>query len=156
MTRDLSHLQPIISGGIRKARTKELRKAKAMAGILAEAAEAKRAAGLALIQEADRLSCESWNERMWSEGGPAQPSPSIGQALNGGYSFLEVICKGCQKRLSVSLIGIKQPADTPIHRLETSLRHRACRRGQWSPHTILKQLAPQPASPPPAAEPDKA
>ena len=41
------------------------------------------AKGAALIQQADRLLCESWNERMWSHGEPAAhlrplrtPSPS--------------------------------------------------------------------------------
>jgi hypothetical protein len=27
------------------------------------------------IQQADKLSCESWNERMWSDGEPIDPSP---------------------------------------------------------------------------------
>ena len=30
----------------------------------------------ALIHEADKLACWSWNERMWSDGGPADPSPT--------------------------------------------------------------------------------
>jgi hypothetical protein len=37
-----------------------------------------------MIQQADRLLCESWNERMWSDGEPIDPSPTIDQAVNGG------------------------------------------------------------------------
>jgi hypothetical protein len=70
-----------LSGGDRKALGKELSKARAMTGILAERADEKRRAGEALIREADNLACQSWNERMWSDGG--QPSPTIGQAING-------------------------------------------------------------------------
>ena len=39
---------------------------------------------VALIREADNLACQSWNERMWSDGGPIHPSPTIDQAINGG------------------------------------------------------------------------
>jgi hypothetical protein len=68
-----------LSGGDRKALTKELAKSRAMTGILAERSEEKRRVGEALIREADNLACQSWNERMWSDGGSAQPSPTIGR-----------------------------------------------------------------------------
>jgi hypothetical protein len=44
----------------------------------------ERREGLALIREADNLACQSWNEKMWSDGGPIDPSPTIDQAINGG------------------------------------------------------------------------
>jgi hypothetical protein len=65
-----------LSGGDRKALKKELVKARAMTGILAEQSVEKRRLGEALIREADNLACQSWNEKMWSDGGPAQPSPT--------------------------------------------------------------------------------
>lgn len=52
------------SGGDRKALSKELSKARAMANILATRSAEARAQGEALIQQADKLLCESWNERM--------------------------------------------------------------------------------------------
>ena len=55
------------SGGDRKALNKELGKARAMANILATRSAEMRAKGDAMIQQADKLLCESWNERMWSE-----------------------------------------------------------------------------------------
>jgi hypothetical protein len=33
--------------------------------------------GEALICEADDLTCQSWKERMWSDGGPNDPSPTF-------------------------------------------------------------------------------
>jgi hypothetical protein len=36
-----------------------------MTGILAAQSAEMRAKGATLIQQADRLLCESWNERMW-------------------------------------------------------------------------------------------
>lgn len=48
---------------------------RAMTKIFAERSAEKRQAGEALIREADNLACQSWNERMWSDGGPIDPSP---------------------------------------------------------------------------------
>jgi hypothetical protein len=74
-----------LSGGDRKALTKELAKSRAMTHIFAERSAEKRCEGEALIREADNLACQSWNEKMWSDGGPVDPSPTIDQAVNGGY-----------------------------------------------------------------------
>ena len=38
-------------------------------------------------KEADRLACEAWNYRMLGYKGPAQPSPTLGDALNAGYLY---------------------------------------------------------------------
>lgn len=52
-----------------------------MTGILAARAEEMRAKAFAMIREADNLACQSWNERMWSDGEPA---------INGGFPWLEI------------------------------------------------------------------
>src|ERR1700730_12326486 len=70
-----------LSGADRKALSKELVKSRAMTGILAERSQEKRRVGEALIREADNLASQSRNEKIWSDGGPAQPSPTIGQGL---------------------------------------------------------------------------
>jgi len=36
-------------------------------------------------READAAECLLWSEQMEGFGGPAQPSPTIAQCLNGGY-----------------------------------------------------------------------
>ena len=47
---------------------------------------------------ADRAEAELWSLRMEGFGGPAQPSPTVGQCLNGGLAFLEVACNRCKTR----------------------------------------------------------
>ena len=44
------------------------------------------------VREADRAEAEAWSIRMEGYGGPAQPSPTIAQWLNGGLGWLEVEC----------------------------------------------------------------
>jgi hypothetical protein len=47
-------------------------------------------------KQADRLAVEAWNKRMLGFQGPAQPSPTLGDALNVGYSRRVPSCsKGC-------------------------------------------------------------
>ena len=41
-------------------------------------------------KDADRLACEAWNKRMLGFQGPAQPSPTLGDAINAGFGYLEV------------------------------------------------------------------
>jgi hypothetical protein len=89
------HAVPL-SGGDRKALKKELGRARAMTTILAAQAEEARAKGETLIKQADRLLCESWNERMWADGEPVDPSPTVDQAINGGYPCLEIECSQLQ------------------------------------------------------------
>lgn len=48
--------------------------------------------GLNPKREPDRLACVAWNQRMLGFKEPAQPSPSLGDALNAGYLYLEVRC----------------------------------------------------------------
>jgi hypothetical protein len=84
------HPMPL-SGSDRKALTKELGKTRAMTGILAAQSAEMRAKGVALVQQAARLLCESWNERMWSDGEPIDPSPTIDRASNGGFPWLEIV-----------------------------------------------------------------
>jgi hypothetical protein len=67
-----------------------------MASILASQSAEMRAKGEAMIQQADKLLCESWNERMWSDGEPIDPTPTIDQAVNGGFPWLEIQCARCK------------------------------------------------------------
>jgi hypothetical protein len=39
------------------------------------------------VREADRAEAEAWSIRMEGYGGPAQPSPTIGECLNGGLAL---------------------------------------------------------------------
>jgi hypothetical protein len=59
-------------------------------------AEGAKQAARKAIREADRAEAQAWSIRMEGFGGPAQPSPTIGQCLNGGLGWLEVECNRWQ------------------------------------------------------------
>jgi hypothetical protein len=84
-------------------------------------------------READCGEAHAWSLRMEGYGGPAQPSPTIAQCLNGGYGWLEVKCHRCDTKASIPLDAIRRPRDTPIWKLEASLKCRSCRKGRYSP-----------------------
>ncbi|MCK1312406.1 MULTISPECIES: hypothetical protein [unclassified Bradyrhizobium] len=133
-----------LSGGDRKALAKELGRARAMTSILASQSAEARAKGEALIRAADKLSCESWNERMWADGGPIDPSPSVDQAINGGYPCLEIECSRCRTKRDVDLAALRHPPTTLVHDLARRLRCSKCAKaGRRSPATLL-QLRPHP------------
>jgi hypothetical protein len=93
---------------------------------------AERAA--AARKQADKLACDAWNKRMLGFKGPAQPSPTLGDALNAGYPYLEVHCLGCETNQTVALDIIRRPKTTPIHELERYMRCRNCSRLQGRPY----------------------
>jgi hypothetical protein len=100
-----------LSGGDRKALKKELAKARAMTTILSAQSEEARAKGDALIKRADELLCEAWNERMWADGEPIDPSPLVDQAINGGYPWLEIRCSRCKTLRDVDLATLPHHAE---------------------------------------------
>jgi hypothetical protein len=67
-------------------------------------------------------------------GGPAQPSPTIGECLNGG------LCNRCKTRASLPLDAIRRPRDTPIWKLEAALKCRSCRTPRYSPPVHMIKL----------------
>jgi hypothetical protein len=77
-------------------------------------------------KEADRLACDAWTKRMLGFRGPAQPSPTLGDALNAGYLYLEVRCLGCDAHQTVALDVVRRPKTTPIHELERHMRCKDC------------------------------
>jgi hypothetical protein len=95
---------------------------------------------LAKQREADRARCQYWNLRM-SERGPAQPSPTIRQAVHGGFPFLRVTCRGCNQTQWVDLRDVKRRPDTPIWTMEGSLACDWCRiRSTFPPKTVIERL----------------
>ena len=79
-----------------------------------QAAEARKTA--------DRLACEAWNKRMLGFQGPAQPSQTLGDAINAGFGYLEVKCLGCNTHQTVTLGIVRRPKATPVHELERYMR----------------------------------
>ena len=97
--------------------------------------EARKAA-----KEADRAEAHVWSLRMEGYGGPAQPSPTIAQCLNGGLRWLEVECNRCKTRASLPLDAIRRRCDTPIWKLEAALKCRSCRKGPYAPPVHMIKL----------------
>ncbi|BBO14739.1 hypothetical protein [Bradyrhizobium sp. TM102] len=140
-----------LSGGDRKALSKELGRARAMTGILAAQAAEARAKGEALIRQADKLLSESWNERMWADGGPIDPSPTVDQAINGGYPWLEIECSRCKAKREVDMAALRHPPTTAVHDLASRLRCSKCARAGRRPPATLLQLSQRARHPDPEA-----
>jgi hypothetical protein len=114
-----------LSGGDRKALNKELGKARAMANIFAAQSAEMRAKAETMLRQADKLRCESWNERMWSDGEPIDPSPTIDQTINAGFPWLEIRCARCKTPSDIDAAMKHVPA-TFVHDLASRLRCRKC------------------------------
>ncbi|MCK1497809.1 MULTISPECIES: zinc-ribbon domain-containing protein [unclassified Bradyrhizobium] len=138
-----------LSGGDRKALAKELGKARAMTTLLTAQSADARAKGEALIRTADKLLCESWNERMWADGGPIDPSPTIDQSLNGGYSWIEIECPRCRTKRDVDMAALRHPPSTFVHDLGSRLRCSKCAKAGRRPTATLLQLAQRARHPDP-------
>jgi hypothetical protein len=77
--------------------------------------------------------------------GPAQPSPTIGDALNAGYGYLEVRCLGCKTHQTVALDIIRRVKTTPIHELERYMRCKDCSEMRCYPYKRSHLIALRPA-----------
>jgi hypothetical protein len=106
-------------------------------------AQSARETAARALREADRAEAEAWSIRMEGFGGPAQPSPTIGQCLNGGLVWFEVECNRCKARASLPLEFIRRSRDTPIWKLEASLKCRACHKGRRAPPVHMIKLTEQ-------------
>ena len=138
------HHQTPLSGGDRKALAKELGRARAMTTILAAQSAEARAKGEALIKQADRLLCESWNERMWADGGPIEPSPTVDQAINGGFAWPGIEFSRGKTPPEVDFATLRPPPPPAVHDLASRLRCSKCAKANRRPAATLLQLAQRP------------
>ena len=103
-------------------------------------AQGAREAAVNAAREADRAEADAWSIQMEGYGGPAQPSPTIGQCVNGGLGWLEVECNRCKTRVSIPLDTIRRPRDTPIWKLEAALKCRSCGTRRYKPPVHMIKL----------------
>src|SRR5689334_24300717 len=75
-------------------------------------AQSARETAAKALREADRAEAEAWSIRMEGYGGPAQPSATVAQCLNGGLGWLQVECNRCKARASLPLAGIRAARET--------------------------------------------
>jgi hypothetical protein len=105
-------------------------------------------------KDADRLAVEAWNKRMLGFKGPAQPSPTLGDAINAGYGYLEVRCLGCDTHQTVALDIVRRCKSTPIHELERYMRCKDCSQVRGYPykrsHLVALRATKISASDPPS------
>jgi hypothetical protein len=83
---------------------------------------------------ADIAACEAWNMRLRGYGGPAQPSPLLGEALNAGFRYLEVKCAGCDTYNTVDLTTLRRSKQVPIWQLERRMRCQPCSEQRGYPY----------------------
>ena len=72
--------------------------------------------------------------------GPGATVSHIAQCLNGGYGWLEVKCHRCETKASIPLDAIRRPRNTPVWKLEASLKCRSCRKGKYAPPVHMIRL----------------
>jgi hypothetical protein len=88
-------------------------------------------------KEADRLAVDR---------GPAQPSPTLDDAINAGFGYLEVKCLGCNTHQTVALDIVRRPKATPVHELERYMRCRQCSEVRGYPYKRSHRRRPQHAT----------
>jgi hypothetical protein len=116
------------SGGDQRHYVNELRKAEQARDRLVREAEAALEWGdeghhrlaFRALAEAHRLDCELWSTRLFL-GVPDNPSPSIADALHGGYELLEVQCRYCNHTQMVDLALVSWPRERPVHSIHSAL-----------------------------------
>ena len=83
------------------------------------------------------------------EPGPIDPSPTIDQAINGGFPWLEIKCSRCQTPRDVDLCALPHVPTTCVHDLAGRLVCQKCKKAGKRPAATLLQLAPRSRQPPP-------
>jgi hypothetical protein len=107
-----------LSGGDRKHYVRELKWAQAAYPRLLDQA-------IDAYYVAHRLACQEWNVRQFIGGLPS-PSPTIGAAIDGGYTILKVECRACGHSCDVDLNTVIKLVKHEIHTLAKALRCANC------------------------------
>lgn len=102
--------------------------------------ESARRFAVAKELEANWALCEAWNAALFM-GGPAQPSPTIAQALSVGCDLLKVECNRCGRSQSVQVAAIRRRPETFLWQLEASFGCEECRKTlKYKPRAIIMEL----------------
>lgn len=132
-----------LSGSLRSAQAKGIRAAHGLADGNRARADRLRTEADGKIREALKLECEAWSALMWA-GGPAQPSPTLGEAVSIGFTVLKVQCESCKRQDDLDLRKVKRRPDTELWRLEASLSCRHCRTAlHYRPKAHIVGLEPE-------------
>jgi hypothetical protein len=74
---------------------------------------------------------------------PIDPSPTIDQAINGGFPWLEIRCSRCLTPCDVDLAALPHVPTTCVHDLAGRLVCQKCRKAGKRLATSLLQLTPR-------------
>lgn len=118
-------IYPPMSGRDRRFFAQELRRAEQHHAAVRERAAAAHATADRHLRLAHRLDCEEWSARQFI-GGPAEPSPSIADAIHGGCEILEVECRHCKHASLVDLALLVWPRGKPVHSVSRVLYCKPC------------------------------
>jgi hypothetical protein len=106
-------------------------------GILVAQSGEMRTEAEAMLRQSGKLACESWNERMWADGEPIDPSPTADQAINGGCPWLQIECSRCRTPRDADLAALAHPADDfgarPRRPAAAPEVHSGRASGRWQP-----------------------
>src|SRR5258708_31325783 len=81
-------------------------------------AEHARKHAVEAVRERDAAECLLWSEQMEGFGGPAQPSPTIAQCLNGGYGWVGGVWQPHETRARQPLPALAPPSAPPLSEQE--------------------------------------
>lgn len=144
-----------LSGRDRRYFVRQLKNAPNFEAAKLRQAAVLRADGELKLREARRLECEAWNAKLFY-GGSAQPSPTIADAIDGGFCRLEAGCHQCNQLATVDMAQLKRRPETPLWKLEASLVCEHCRmatgrRTQAYIVGVAETTPPEPAPTAPSA-----
>lgn len=138
---------------MRSAQGKAIREAQGLAAHYDREAAALRQEIETKLLKAKSYECESWSARMWS-GGPAQPSPTLGDALDCGFVILNVQCGSCHRLDTLDLRQVRRKVSTPLWTIENSLFCNQCKEARgYRPRAHIVGLEPETS---PEPQPTKA
>jgi mono/diheme cytochrome c family protein len=102
-----------LSGSVRSTQAKSIRQAQGLAAEYEKRAASLRQEIDTKLRKAQALECEAWSARMWS-GGPAQPSPTLADALDSGFVILKVQCGSCHRLDEFDLRKLRRKLTTRL------------------------------------------
>ena len=70
-------------------------------------------------------------------------APTVDQAINGGYPWLEIACSRCKAKRDVDLAGLPHVSTTFVHDLASRLVCQKCKAAGKRPSATLLQLTPR-------------
>lgn len=79
---------------------------------------------------------------MWADDEPLDPTPTIDQAINDGYPWLQIECSRCKTPRDVDMTALAHPYDLRARPGRPAALREVQEAGKWPVATLL-QVAPR-------------